>query len=107
MVFAIARRPISLSVHQLQIFGSQRGYDPTAHGLGYGLVLLLRIRLILLIGFAHSFDAFKTHLQIRGADASSDKSPAYLAQLLLIHERTAGRHNVVLGFIVDDGAFSS
>src|SRR5262249_50312018 len=106
--FAKARRPISLSVHQVQIFGSQRGYDRTAHGLGYGLVLLPRIRPILLIGFAHSFDAFKAYLQIRGLDASRDKSRAYIAQLLLIQERTAGRrHDVVFGFIIDDGAFSS
>src|SRR2546430_14729296 len=108
MVLAIAHRPIRLSSHQVQILVSQPAYDRTVHGLGYDLILLPGIRLILQIGFAHSLDAFKAYLQIRGLDASRDKCPAYIAELLLIQERTAGRrYDVVFVFIIGDGAFSS
>ena len=59
----------------------------------------------MLICLTHSFDALKTDLQIRGAGASRSELTAHLAQLFLIHECAAGRHDIVFGFEFDDGTF--
>src|SRR5262249_55268625 len=107
MVLAVAPRPISLSVHQVQIFGSQRCYDPAAHGLGYGLILLPGIGPLLLIGFAHSSQPLKARLHIRGVDTSRDEPTTHLSQFFLIHEPAAARHNIIFGSVLDGGTFGS
>ena len=54
---------------------------------------------------AYGLDAVETGLQISGTGASRSELSTHLAQLFLIHERPAHRHDIVLGFEFDDGAF--
>src|SRR4051812_5480960 len=98
MVLPISPRPVSLSVDQLQVSGSNAVDDPIAHDFRNDRFVRRRSRLILLISPAHSGNTLEPDLQISGLSTHGTKLTAHIGELLVVHQRPADPHNIVLGF---------